>query len=87
MQLIIFYFVIAYSWHGISIHVHVLSCIEHEEEIVVEDEVISQTEHPPAETNFYFDLCGVEPEPPTTQGKPRCIIPFLVVLKKLYHLA
>jgi hypothetical protein len=56
MQFIIFYFVTTYSWLGISIHVHVLSCIEHEEETVVEDEVISQTEHPPPETNFYFDL-------------------------------
>jgi hypothetical protein len=79
MQLIIFYFVTTYSWHGISVHVHVLSCIEHEEETVVEDEVISQTKNPLAETNFYFNICGVDPEPTATQGKPRCIIPFLVV--------
>jgi hypothetical protein len=59
-----------------SIHVHVLSCIEHEEESVVEEEVVSQTENPPAENNFYFDICGVETETPATQGKPRCIIPF-----------
>jgi hypothetical protein len=39
-------------------------------------EVVSQAENPPAENNFYFDICGVDPEPPTTQGKPRCIIPF-----------
>jgi hypothetical protein len=26
--------------------------------------------------NFYFDIYGVEPEPPATKGKPRCIIPF-----------
>jgi hypothetical protein len=55
-----------------------LSCIEHEEETVVEEEVVTQTENPPAENNFYFDICGVEP--PATQGKPLCIIPFFVVL-------
>jgi hypothetical protein len=66
-----------------SIHVHVLSCIEHEEESVVEEEVVSQTENPLVENNFYFDICGVETEPPATQGKPRCITPFLVVLKTL----
>jgi hypothetical protein len=66
-----------------SIHVHVLSCIEHEEESVVEEEVISQTENPPVKNNFYFDICGVETETPTTQGKPRAFTPFLVVLKSL----
>jgi hypothetical protein len=50
---------------------------------VVEEEVVSQAKNPPAENNFYFDICGVDPEPPATQGKPRCIIPFLVVLKSL----
>jgi hypothetical protein len=35
-NLVCFYCVTAYSWNRISIHVHVLSCIEHEEEIVVE---------------------------------------------------
>jgi hypothetical protein len=59
-----------------SIRVHVLSCIEHEEESVAEEEVVSQTENPPVENNFYFDFCGVETETPATQGKPRCIIPF-----------
>jgi hypothetical protein len=49
---------------------------EHEEESVVEEEVVSQTENPPLENNFYFDICGVEIEIPATQGKPRCIIPF-----------
>jgi hypothetical protein len=51
---------IAYPWHSISIHVHVFSCIEHEEESVVEEEVVSQTENPPVENNFYFDICSVE---------------------------
>jgi hypothetical protein len=48
-----------------------LSCIENEEETVVEEEVVSQAENPPAENNFYFDICGVDPEAPATQGKPR----------------
>jgi hypothetical protein len=56
-------------------HVHVLSCIENEEENVVEEEVVSQAENPPAKSNFYFDICGVDPKTPKTQGKPRCIIP------------
>jgi hypothetical protein len=74
-NLVCFYYVTAYSWHHISIHIHVLSCIENEEETVIE-EVVAQAENPPAENNFYFDICGVDPEPPATQGKPRCIIPF-----------
>jgi hypothetical protein len=64
-----------------SIHVHVFSCIEHEEESVVEEEVVSQTENPPVENNFYFDTCGVDTETPTIQGKPRCILPFPCSLK------
>jgi hypothetical protein len=59
-----------------SIHVHVFSCIEHEEESVVEEQVVPQTENPPVENNFYFDIYGVETETPATQGKPRCISPF-----------
>jgi hypothetical protein len=65
---------IAYSWHSISINIHVLSCIEHEEEFVVEDNFY-QTENPPVENNFYFDIYGLETETPTTQGKPQFIIP------------
>jgi hypothetical protein len=47
-----------------------------EEEVVVEVEYAPQAEIPPIENNFYFDICGTDPEPPTTQGKPRCIYPF-----------
>jgi hypothetical protein len=65
-----------------SIHVYVLLCIENEEEIVVE-EVAPQAEIPLVENNFYFDICGTDPEPPTTQGKPRCIYPFLVISNSL----
>jgi hypothetical protein len=65
-----------------SIHVNVLSCIENMEETVVE-EVVTPAENPPAENNFYFDICGVDPEPPTTQGKPRCIYPFPCCLNSL----
>jgi hypothetical protein len=66
-----------------SIHVYVLLCIENKEEEVVEEEVASQAETPPVENKFYFDIYGTDPEPPTTQGKPRCIYPFLVVLNSL----
>ena len=62
---------------------HKHSCTEHEKETVVEGEVVTQAENPPAKNNFYFDICGVDPEPPATQGKPQCIIHFLVVLKTL----
>jgi hypothetical protein len=61
-----------------SIHVYVLLCIENKEEVVVEEEVASQAEIPPVENNFYFDICGTDLESRTTQGKPRCIIHFLV---------
>ena len=45
-------------------------CIESEEEVVVEEEVVPQAENPPVENNSYFDICGTDPEPPATQGKP-----------------
>ena len=51
-------------------------CIENEEEAIVKEEVVPQAENPPVENNFYFDICGIDPEPPATQGKPRCIYPF-----------
>jgi hypothetical protein len=60
-----------------SIHVYVLLCIGNEEEVA------PQAEIPPIENNFYFDICGTDPEPPITQGKPRCIYPFPCVLKSL----
>jgi hypothetical protein len=56
-----------------------LSCIENEEETVVEEEVVTQAENPPAENNFYFNICGVDPKPPATQDKPRCIYPFFLL--------
>jgi hypothetical protein len=56
-----------------SIHVYVLLCIENEEEVVVEEETAPQAEISPVENNFYFDICGTNPEPPTGQGKPQCI--------------
>jgi hypothetical protein len=66
-----------------SIHVYVLLCIENEEEVIIEEEVAPQTENspveiPPAGNSFYFDICGTDPESPTTQGKPRCIYPSLL---------
>jgi hypothetical protein len=66
-----------------SIHVYVLSCIENEEEVIVEEETAPPAEIPPIEKSFYFDICGTDPESPTTQGKPQCIYPFLVILNSL----
>jgi hypothetical protein len=66
-----------------GIYVYILLCLENKEEVVVEEEVVPPTENPPVGDNFYFDICGTDPESPTTQGKPRCIYPFLVVLNSL----
>jgi hypothetical protein len=55
-----------------------LLCLENEEEIVEEEETAPPTKTPPAENSFYFDVCGTDPESPTTQGKPRCICPSLL---------
>jgi hypothetical protein len=60
-----------------------LLCIENEEEVVVEEETAPQAEIPPVKNNFYFDICGTNPEPSTPQAKPRCIYPFLVFSNSL----
>jgi hypothetical protein len=59
-----------------GIYVCILLCLENEEE-VVEEQVAPPTENPPVEDSFYFDICGTDPESPTTQGKPRCIYLFV----------
>jgi hypothetical protein len=67
-----------------SIHVYVWLCIENEEEVSVEEEETAPpTETPPARNCFYIDICGTDPESPTTQGKPRCIYLFLEILNSL----
>jgi hypothetical protein len=67
-----------------SIHVYIWLYIENEEEVSVEEEETSPpTETLPAENYFYFDICGTDPEFPTTQGKPRCIYLFLMISKSL----
>jgi hypothetical protein len=67
-----------------SIHVYVWLCIENKEEgSVEEEETTPPTETPPARNCFYFDICGIDPDSPTTQGKPRCIYLSLVILKSL----
>ena len=65
-----------------GIYVYILLCLENGE-VVVEEEVAPPTEIPPVGDSFYFDICGTDPESPTTQGKPRCIYPFLIVLNSL----
>jgi hypothetical protein len=70
-----------------SIHDYIWLYIENEEEVTVEvEETTPSTENPPAGNCFDFDICGTEPDSPTTQGKPWCICHLLVVLKTLYRL-
>jgi hypothetical protein len=67
-----------------SIHVYIWLCIENEEEVrFEEEETVPPTENPPVGNCFYFDICGIDPDSPTTQGKPQCIYPFLVILNYL----
>jgi hypothetical protein len=76
-----------YSCIFIASHEH--SClymvmyINEEEVRAEEEETAPPTENPPAGNCFYFDICGTDPDSPTTQGKPRCIYPFLVILNYL----
>jgi hypothetical protein len=46
-----------------------LLCIENEE-VIVEEEVAPQAKIPPVENNFYFDICGTDPEPPAHKARP-----------------
>jgi hypothetical protein len=71
--------------HYKGIHGYIWLCIEKEEEITVEEETTPSTENPPTGNCFYFDIYGIEPDSPTTQGKPRCICHLHAVLN-LYHL-
>jgi hypothetical protein len=67
-----------------SIHVYVWLCIENEEDVSVEEEETAPpAKTPPTGNYFYFDICGTDPESPTTQGKPWCIYLFLVILNSL----
>jgi hypothetical protein len=54
-----------------------------EEVSVEEEETAPPTEIPPVGNCFYFDICGTDPDSPTTKGKPWCIYPFLAVLNFL----
>jgi hypothetical protein len=70
--------------HYLSIHGYIWLCIENEEEITVEEEETTpSTENPPARNCFYFDIYGIEPDSPITQGKPRCIFHLLAILNSL----
>jgi hypothetical protein len=69
--------------HYMSIHGYIWLCIENEEVTVEEEETAPSTENPPVGNCFCFDICGAEPDSPTTQGKPWCICHILAVLKSL----
>jgi hypothetical protein len=62
----LFYYYIFHK-HYVSIHGYIWLYIENEE-VVVEEE--GATPPPPEGNCFYFDICGAEPDSPTTQGKP-----------------
>jgi hypothetical protein len=69
-----------------SIHVYMWLCIENQEEVSVqEEETAPPTETPPTGNCFYFDICGTNPDSPTTQGKPQCICHLHAILN-FYHL-
>jgi hypothetical protein len=71
-----------------SIHGYIWLYIENKEEITVEEEETTLSiENPPAGNYFYFDICGTEPNSPTTQGKPQCIRHLLAVLNSLNSLS
>jgi hypothetical protein len=70
-----------------SIHGYIWLYIENEEEVIVEEEEPTpSTENPPVGNCFYFDICGTEPDSPTTQGKPQCICHLIAVLKSFITL-
>jgi hypothetical protein len=65
-----------------SIHGYIWLYLENEEEVEVEEgRATPPPEDPPAGNCLYLDICGVEPNSPTTQGKPRCIFHLLAILK------
>jgi hypothetical protein len=68
-----------------SIHYHIW-LVEHSKEIVVEEEASPESEDPLIEKNTNCDIRVEEPESPSHQGKPWCILPFLVVYKAFSHL-
>jgi hypothetical protein len=66
-----------------SIHDYIWLHIENKEEIEVKEARTTPPppEEPEAGNCFYFDICGVEPDSPITQGKPQCICHLLAILK------
>jgi hypothetical protein len=50
---------------------------------VVEEEVVTLAKKPPAENNFYFDICGVDQNLLQHKASPGAFTTFLVVLNCL----
>jgi hypothetical protein len=61
-----------------SIHYYIWLYLENEEEVEEEARTPPPPEEHQADSCFYFDICGTEPDSPVTQGKPRCICHLLV---------
>jgi hypothetical protein len=63
-------------WHK---HSSPLLRVEQEGNFVLE-EVVPHPEDPPVDNNLYFDICGEEPDAPTTQGVHLPLSLFLQIL-------
>jgi hypothetical protein len=72
-----------------GIHYYVWLYLENEEEVEEEKTPPPPPEEHQADSYFYFDICGTEPDSPVTQGKPQCIChplaPFKLFLTYLMH--
>jgi hypothetical protein len=52
-----------------SIHGYIWLCLENKEEVTIdEEETAPSTKNPPAGNYCYFDICGAEPDSPTTKA-------------------
>jgi hypothetical protein len=60
------------TWHSF-LYTYIWLCLENEEEIEVTEEKAPPPLESQAGTCLYFDICGLEPDSPTNEGKPRCI--------------
>jgi hypothetical protein len=64
-----------------GIYYYVWLSLENEEVEVGEKTLPPPPEEHQADSCFYFDICGTEPESSVNQGKPRCICHLLDTFK------
>ena len=65
----------------ILIYIPIWLYLENEEEVEVTEEKTPPPSESQAESCFYFDICGSEPDSPINEGKPRCICHLLDAFK------